>query len=175
MVPMATARSVGNGVITMSLNSTYRRVVRANCQFVPSRPPRNAPPALLVWRRPRPAPSSPPLASTLDRLGCSKPTRRMSPGQRASSQRPRRSPRGRHHPARPSTGAQPRRYEGARARRPRAPRPRPSADPKRERLPGRTRGPLDPQCDKTQPYRRSSPPRRPIESVGPPRPHHPPP
>ena len=28
MVPMATARSVGNGVITMSLNSTYRRVVR---------------------------------------------------------------------------------------------------------------------------------------------------
>ena len=27
MVPMATARSVGNGVITMSPNSTYRRVV----------------------------------------------------------------------------------------------------------------------------------------------------
>ena len=27
MVPMATARSVGNGVITMSPNRTYRRVV----------------------------------------------------------------------------------------------------------------------------------------------------
>ena len=83
--------------------------------------------------RPRPAPSSPPLVLTLDRLGCSKPTRRMSPGQRASSQRPRRSTRGRHQPACPSTGAQPRRYQGARARRPCAPRPRPSADPMQKR------------------------------------------
>ena len=32
MVAMATARCVGNGVITMSLNSTYRRVVLLVCQ-----------------------------------------------------------------------------------------------------------------------------------------------
>ena len=66
-----------------------------------------------------------PVASTLDRLGWGKPTRRTSPGQRASPQRPRGSPRGRHHPARPPRGAQPRRCKGARAQGPRAPRPRP--------------------------------------------------
>ena len=90
-----------------------------------------------------------PVASTLDRLGWGKPTRRTSPGQRASPQRPRGSPRGRHHPARPPRGAQPRRCKGARARGPRAPRPRPSTDPKKERPPSRTRGPKDPQCDKS--------------------------
>ena len=92
-----------------------------------------------------------PVASTLDRLGWGKPTRRTSPGQRASPQRPRGSPRGRHHPARPPRGAQPRRCKGARAQGPRAPRPRPSTDPKKERPPSRTRGPEDrfPQCDKS--------------------------
>ena len=37
--PMATARSVGNGVITMSLNSTYRRVVIIFAIFVSMSPP----------------------------------------------------------------------------------------------------------------------------------------
>ena len=47
---------------------------------------------------------------------------------------PRGSPRGCHHPTCPSTGAYPRRCKGARARGPRAPRPRPSTDPKRKGL-----------------------------------------
>ena len=62
---------------------------------------------------------------------------------------PRGSPRGCHHSTCSPTGAHPRRCKGARARGPRAPRPRPSTDPKEERPSSRTRGPEDPQCDKS--------------------------
>ena len=90
-----------------------------------------------------------PAASTLDRLGWGKPTRRTSLGQRAAPQRSREDPRGAAIIPLALRRAHPRRCKGARARGPRAPRPRPSTDPKKERPPSRTRGPKDPQCDKS--------------------------